>query len=617
MADVVFLSSVFNQIKIAEPMGVSILTAHLRKRGRAVEIAEPSIHGWSVEETVEQVVGRPAPIVAISVLRDKNVHDVLRFVKLLRMRCPDRFIAMGGHGPSISISGIPPDTPVDSYLRSKGGASPVSMGDDGPDGTCSTAINTVIASAELFRGPMVDPAAVDRGKGPGDIDDNSGFRARSTYYDVTAEYLEILRQIDVSLIGESDITFPELVDCVLSGSDWRHIPGVAYIDDSDTFRRNLLPPKLPDLDEVPFMARDVLQMYKELYGKPVPASILSSRGCFYRCTFCSVVKYERLQTGVKHRRRSNQNIIEEIRRLRQSYGVSEFNFEDDNFIIKNKQGVANIHDLCDRIIALDFPVSFAFFCRADVVEQELFEHLREAGLKGIYFGLESVYDGDLDFFHKGLSVEQMFNALDVLGKVGFSPSVDADLRIMLGYITWHPLTTFASLKATSAFIRRYSAPPKLLRRKLRVYAGTEVIRDVERMGLLDPGHKDGWRFMDDRLEGFDAAIDALFAKVNRVRDKLRTLEKAGRYRGYPIATDDFTRHRTALDSFLRDSFDELVHAAGSSRGSVVEAPVVQTKIQDAYTRFDSYLEEHDLLAQISDGYRTCGFDSGAADLFRK
>lgn len=617
MADVIFLSSVFNQIKIAEPMGASILTAHLRNRGRTVEIAEPSIHGWSVEETVEQVVGRHAPIVAISVLRDKNVHDVLRFVELLRKRCPDRFIAMGGHGPSISISGIPPDTPVDFYLRTKNGGGPVSVGGDGPDGTCSTAINTVIASAELFRGPIVDPAAVDRGKGPGDIDDNSGVRAPSTYYDVTAEYLEILRQIDVSLIGESDATFPELVDCVLNGSDWRHVPGVAYIDDSDVFRRNMLPPKMPDLDEVPFMARDVLQMYKKLYGRPVPASILSSRGCFYRCTFCSVVKYERLQTGVNHRRRSNQNIIEEIRWLRQSYDVSEFNFEDDNFIIKNKRGVANIHDLCDRIIALDFPVSFTFFCRADVVEKELFEHLREAGLKGIYFGIESVYNGDLDFFHKGLSVEQMFNALDILGNVGFSPSVDADLRIMLGYITWHPLTTFASLKATSAFIRRYSAPPKLLRRKLRVYAGTEVIRDVERMGLLDPGHKDGWRFMDDRLEGFDAAIDAIFAKVNRVRDKLRTLEKAGRHHGYPIATDDFAKHRTVLDGFLRDSFDELVLTAESSRGSAVEAPAVQAKIQNAYARLGSYLEEHDLLTRISDGYRTCGFDSGAADLFRK
>jgi hypothetical protein len=616
MADVLFLSSVFNQIKIAEPMGVSILTAHLRERGRMVEIAEPSIHGWSVEETVEQVAGRSAPIVAISVLRDKNVHDVLRFVKLLRKRCPDRFIAMGGHGPSISIAGIPPDISVDSYLHAKSGASPVSMGSDGPDGTCSTAINTVIAPAELFRGPMVDPAAVDRGKGPGDID-NSGAHASSTYYDVTAEYLEILRQIDVSLIGESDITFPELVDCVLDGSDWRHIPGAAYVDASDIFRRNLLPPKLPNLDEVPFMARDVLQMYKELYGKPVPASILSSRGCFYRCTFCSVVKYERLQTGGRHRRRSNKNIIEEIRWLHQSHGVSDFNFEDDNFIIKNKQGVANIHDLCDRIIALGFPVSFAFFCRADVVEQELFEHLREAGLKGIYFGVESVYDGDLEFFHKGISAEQMFNALDTLGEVGFSPSVDADLRIMLGYITWHPLTTFASLKAASAFIRRYSAPPKLLRRKLRVYAGTEVIRDVERMGLLDPGHKDGWRFMDDRLQGFDAVIDAIFAKVNRTRDKLRTLEKAGRYHGYPIATDDFAMHRTALDSFLYDSFDELVHAAEPSRGSAVEAPAVQAKVQDTYARLDSYLEEQDLLARISAGYRTCGFDTGAADLFRK
>jgi hypothetical protein len=306
-----------------------------------------------------------------------------------------------------------------------------------------------------------------------------------------------------------------------------------------------------------------------------------------------------------------------MRSLYRHYDVTEFNFEDDNFIIKNSAGIAAVHDLCDRIIGLDFPVSFTFFCRADVVEFELFKHLREAGLRGIYFGLESIYEGDLEFFHKGLSVEQMFNALDILGKVGFAPSVEADLRIMLGYITWHPLTTIESLKATSAFIRRYEAPPKLLRRKLRVYAGTEVIKDIERMGLLDPEHKDGWRFMDDRLQGLDAAVDAIFAKVNKVRDRLRTLEKARRYHGYRINIDDYAGHRKMLDCFLYDSFDEIVHAAESSSGPVVNAPAVHAATQHAHAELKSYLEAHDLVARIADGYQACGFDFGAADLFRK
>jgi len=73
VADVVFLSSVFGQMKIAEPMGVCILTARLRERGRDVVVLEPSVEGWSVEEAVRRVASVGAPIVAISVLRDKNV----------------------------------------------------------------------------------------------------------------------------------------------------------------------------------------------------------------------------------------------------------------------------------------------------------------------------------------------------------------------------------------------------------------------------------------------------------------------------------------------------------------------------------------------------------------
>lgn len=616
MTDVIFLSSVFGQVKIAEPMGVSILTAHLRARGRDVTILEPSVAGWSVEETVGRVAATPAPIVGISVLRDKNVPDVRRFVSLLRDRCPERFLVMGGHGPSISVAGIPDALHVGTYLRSGLTAVP------GPRAQQASGAGAVVPAADLFRGPLIDPALTDRGKGPGDIGDDDAAPAgagapRASYYDLTPEYLRILRQVDVALLGESDTSLPDLVDRVLAGAGWRDLPGVAYVDEADVFRKSPLPPKLPDLDAVPFMARDVLRTYGEIYQRSVPASILSSRGCFYRCTFCSVVQYEKLQDGLRHRQRSNASLISEIRYLHETFGTADLNFEDDNFIVKNKAGIDKVHDLCDRLIALEFPVRFTFFCRADVVERDLFAHLRAAGLNGIYFGLESVYAGDLDFFHKGLSVEQMFTALDVLAGLGFSPAVDADLRIMLGYITWHPLTSFASLRASSDFIRRYCAPPKLLRRKLRVYAGTEVVSDVARLGLLDPDHTSGWRFQDSRLDNFDLMVDSLFQRVDKVRDSLRTLEKAAGSHGYRMDTGAFRAHRLDLDAFLCDRFDSLVDAAAATDGPATESPAVRAVLAAANADLDTYCERHDLHARIAAGYQACGFDLAATDLFRK
>ncbi len=335
----------------------------------------------------------------------------------------------------------------------------------------------------------------------------------------------------------------------------------------------------------------------------------------YRCTFCSVVTYERLQTGLAHRQRSTASLVAEMRMLYDVYGINRFNFEDDNFIVKNRAGVARIHDLCDKIRALPFGVEFTFFCRADVVRRDLFEDLKAAGLSGIYFGLESVYPGDLEFFHKGLSIEAMFTALDTLAELGYSPAVDAQLRIMLGYITWHPLTSFESLRATSSFLKRYAAPPKLLRRKLRLYGGTEVVDDVRRLGLLDPEHPDGWRFLDHRLQGMEAHVNTLFAAVNKERDKLRTLEKAGTSHGFELDVECYRRHRVHLDRFLVREFDRLVEAGERAGGGQTRG--MDEAVSLGLDRFRNYADSVGLSELIAEGYRICGFDQAAVDLFRK
>jgi B12 binding protein/radical SAM family protein len=622
--DVVLLSSVFGQVKIAEPMGACILAANLRQRGFTVRILEPSLDGWSVDEAVTAVSGVDARVVGISVLRDKNVHDVLAFASALRERRPDLFIVMGGHGPSISISEIPVGTSVADWMSRA--LTDASEGTTAADTQCGSRpllqIEARRPSPLVIRDATVDSAWNGRGHGPADPQSCSTITATvpsvgsiaSTYYDVTAVYLAILRYIDAAMIGESDLTFPDLVARVLADESWQDLPSVVFISDGVLVRRPP-PPKLVELDGAPLMARDVLAEYQRRYGPDLPASILASRGCFYRCTFCSVVRYERLQSGVFHRQRSNSDILRELTWLHDTYGVRRFNFEDDNFIVKNRAGREKLHDLCRGIEQLPFPVEFTFFCRADVVEQALFADLRSAGLTGIYFGMESVHPEDLEFFSKGLRVQDMLTALDTLARLGYSPAVGARLRVMLGYITWHPLTSFASLRATSCFIRSYQAPPKLLRRKLRLYAGTEVLDDVRRLGLLDPDHPDGWRFRDRGLQGLEAHVNTVFGAVNRVRDRLRTLEKAADVHGYDIETSTFTTHRTHLDRFLCDSFDRLVDVAEESGDPA--APAVRSAATAAVGQFDDYVAAAELVERIADAYRTCGIAYEAVDLFRK
>ncbi len=627
--DVVFLSSVFGSVKLAEPMGVGILTAALREAGRTVAVVEPSVHGWSVEQAVAAVATHGSPIIALSMLRDRNIADVSAFVRLMRAARPDCFLVMGGHGITLSLSGLRSGLDIDEYVNGGSDQNPVSQPVDGvsqvrtgrgttpspsdADVACGTSL-PLIPIEVLTSRLVVDPSLSDRGKGPGFTDGESEAPVGSTYYDISRDYLTLLGDVDAFMLGESDTNFPELVGSVLAGSDWRSIAGVVYRSDGLLVKRPL-PPKVASLDSLPLMARDVLVEYQKIYPS-VPASLLGSRGCFYRCTFCSVVKYERLQEGSSHRVRGNKAIVDEIRHLHDAYGTTSFNFEDDNFIVKNKAGVARLHELCDMLIQLPFKVSFTFFCRADVVQPNLFAHLAAAGLSGIYFGLESVHEADLEFFHKGLSVSQMFDALDTLESLGFSPRVDAAKRVLLGYITWHPLTSFASLTATGAFVRQYGAPPKLLRRKLRLYAGTEVLTDVMQMGLLDPQDKDGWRFRDPALNGLDDRVNDLFALVNKRRDMVRTVEKSIVHRQLSLDASTYARHRVALDSLLYDSFDEIISTARE-----VAAGSRDVRLQDCLERsaasFAAYVDEHDVMGLVAEGYAAAGLATTMIDPYRK
>ena len=80
------------------------------------------------------------------------------------------------------------------------------------------------------------------------------------------------------MIGESDAGLPRLVRRVLDGRPWLNLPGLAHLDEHGTLVKTPLPPKLVTLDDLPFMARDTLLEYRELYKNDIPASLLASRG---------------------------------------------------------------------------------------------------------------------------------------------------------------------------------------------------------------------------------------------------------------------------------------------------------------------------------------------------
>ncbi|MCK4818745.1 cobalamin-dependent protein, partial [bacterium] len=141
--------------------------------------------------------------------------------------------------------------------------------------------------------------------------------------------------IDFVCIGEGEYTINEHVRSLLNGDKtFDSISGLAYRDEEGKVVQTSPRPFISDLDSLPFPAWDLLPLYKYhvahagLRGS-LTFALLSSRGCPYRCIFCS----SSLTMGRKFRMRSAENIFAEIQMLYNRFGMRQFDFVDDTITV--------------------------------------------------------------------------------------------------------------------------------------------------------------------------------------------------------------------------------------------------------------------------------------------
>lgn len=129
-----------------------------------------------------------------------------------------------------------------------------------------------------------------------------------------------------------------------------------------------------NLDNLPFPSYHLLPMEKY----PKIGVIKGSRGCPYRCIFCSV-NYPLL------RFKSPENVIEEIKFLHEKYNIKVFEFDDENFTLNKK--FAN--EICDKIKKERLDISWGCQSRCDLVNLEILKKMVSCGARNIDFGVET------------------------------------------------------------------------------------------------------------------------------------------------------------------------------------------------------------------------------------
>ena len=223
--------------------------------------------------------------------------------------------------------------------------------------------------------------------------------------------------------GEGEKTIVELVNAIKNGLPLEDIKGISYLDKGFEIKT---PPREPikNLDEIPFPARELLDMEKYLstFKKNLGvrfASIISSRGCPFSCRFCDKASF-----GNTIRFMSPSRIIEEMKILYEIYGAEIVFFEEDLFTINRRR----VLEFC-RLMEKDLPGKlWGAQSRVDTVDKEMLAQMKHAGCTYLIFGVESGSQKILDLLGKGITIEQIENAFKWVNEIG----IEAGMFLMIG-----------------------------------------------------------------------------------------------------------------------------------------------------------------------------------------
>jgi radical SAM superfamily enzyme YgiQ (UPF0313 family) len=242
---------------------------------------------------------------------------------------------------------------------------------------------------------------------------------------VERRILERFPWIDAIAYGEGERMIVPLVESFRRGEGFARVPNLFWRREDGQIAVNPEAERVADLDTIPFPAwhRIDLASY-EGYG------VMTSRGCPYPCTFCSVAPI----WGRRASRRSDANIVAEMAELKRRAGVDLFLFQDEFFVCSPQQVVG----FCDELERAGLGVDWKAFGRVNLTDPTMMRRMAATGCLELRFGVESGSDAVLERTKKGFTsaaatatiseAVQIFDRVDAFYVWGFPFETLDDFR---------------------------------------------------------------------------------------------------------------------------------------------------------------------------------------------
>lgn len=315
--------------------------------------------------------------------------------------------------------------------------------------------------------------------------------------------LAVIPGLDTVVRHEGELTLLELLRSLERPADWSRIPGLAL---RRRGRAMITPPRplVADLDDLPFPVRRKGTLTSRAVGI---VSLVSSRGCYYDCSFCSVRSFYGEPPGPLRRTRSPAGVVDEMEALFHEKGARVFIFKDDDLATRGPRARAWIESFARELRArgLGRRIAWRISCRIDDLDPKVLRRLRTVGLTWVYLGIESGSDQGLRTFNKRFSVEDVREGVARLRRLG--------LAFDYGFMLLDPNSTFASVNESVSFLedlgRRGDVSVHFT--KMYPYVGTAVAsRLAAERRLAGTDAAPDYSFLDRRLDLFQGFLSNAF-----------------------------------------------------------------------------------------------------------
>ncbi len=282
---------------------------------------------------------------------------------------------------------------------------------------------------------------------------------------VPQQILEHFDFVDLVVAGEGEMTLEEMIHEDFDLEKVKSLPGIAGRRGNEIF----LNPKralVKEMDEFPlpdYSLIDFRDYINHLPGLFVP-HVEVGRGCPFHCTFCSTA----LMWEQNYRVKSPERILKEMEFLYQHYGFKQFELIHDNFTTSRKF----VYDFCEFMIKNNaHQLKWSVSSRTDCLDISRLEKMNEAGLWGLFFGIETGSKRMQQIIRKNLNLENFEPILKKGNELGLS--------ITTAFILGFPEETKEDCNETVRKALHYKCmgTTNVYFSKLTALTGTRIYRD--------------------------------------------------------------------------------------------------------------------------------------------